>query len=66
MKIAIYCGANHGVNDEFLQAATQVGAWIAERGDTLVYGGGKLGLMGAVAGSTLQHGGQVIGVIPQV
>ncbi|HAJ56086.1 MAG TPA: TIGR00730 family Rossman fold protein, partial [Lactobacillus sp.] len=39
MKIAIYCGANHGVNDEFLQAATQVGAWIAERGDTLVYGG---------------------------
>lgn len=66
MKIAVYCGANHGVNDAFLQAAMQVGAWIAERGDTLVYGGGKLGLMGAVAGSTLQHGGQVIGVMPQV
>ncbi|KLI74778.1 MULTISPECIES: LOG family protein [Lacticaseibacillus] len=66
MKIAVYCGANHGVNDAFLQAATRVGAWIAERGDTLVYGGGKLGLMGAVAGSTLQHGGKVIGVMPQV
>ncbi|QVI33670.1 Rossman fold protein, TIGR00730 family [Lacticaseibacillus chiayiensis] len=66
MRIAVYCGANHGADNAFLQAATRVGAWIAQRGDTLVYGGGKLGLMGAVAGSTLEHGGKVIGVMPQV
>ena len=66
MKIAVYCGANRGVDDAFVQAATRVGAWIAQRGDTLIYGGGKLGLMGAVAQSALKHGGKVIGIIPQV
>lgn len=53
MKIAVYCGANRGVDGAFVQAATRVGAWIAQRGDTLIYGGGKLGLMGAVAQSAL-------------
>lgn len=47
MKIAVYCGANSGADPAFLQAASKVGAWIAARGDTLIYGGGKLGLMGA-------------------
>ncbi|EKQ17393.1 putative Rossmann fold nucleotide-binding protein [Lacticaseibacillus paracasei] len=46
MKIAVYCGANSGADPAFLQAASKVGAWIAARGDTLIYGGGKLGLMG--------------------
>ncbi|OAU86982.1 lysine decarboxylase, partial [Lacticaseibacillus rhamnosus] len=54
MKIAVYCGANRGVDGAFVQAATRVGAWIAQRGDTLIYGGGKLGLMGAVAQSALK------------
>ncbi len=66
MKIAVYCGANSGADPAFLQAASKVGAWIAARGDTLIYGGGKLGLMGAVAQSALDHGGDVIGIMPQV
>ncbi|WKZ95188.1 TIGR00730 family Rossman fold protein [Lacticaseibacillus paracasei] len=66
MKIAVYCGANSGADPAFLQAASKVGAWIAARCDTLIYGGGKLGLMGAVAQSALDHGGDVIGIMPQV
>ncbi|KRL12455.1 TIGR00730 family Rossman fold protein [Schleiferilactobacillus perolens] len=66
MKIAVFCGANSGRDASFARAAQQLGAWVGQRGDTLVYGGGQMGLMGIVAKSVLAHGGQVIGVIPQI
>ncbi len=64
MKVVVYCGASFGENPIYQQAAEKLGAWIGKNHHTLVYGGGKMGLMGSVAGSTLEHGGKVIGVIP--
>ena len=66
MKIAVYCGASAGLTPDFADAATEVGQWLAHRGDTLIYGGGKVGLMGVLAQSVLNHGGQVLGIMPQV
>ncbi|MBG8555698.1 LOG family protein [Hymenobacter guriensis] len=63
-SIAVYCGANSGSNELFTQQALLMGRTLAERGQTLVYGGGRVGLMGAVADGALRHGGRVIGVIP--
>lgn len=64
MHITVYCGASLGNNLTHEQAARDLGKWIAERQHTLVYGGGKAGLMGVVADSALANGGQVIGVMP--
>lgn len=64
MHITVYCGASLGNNLAHKQAAYQLGKWIAERQHTLVYGGGKVGLMGEIADSVLAHGGKVIGVMP--
>lgn len=64
MNITVYCGANPGTNPQFAEGATALGTWIAESGNTLVYGGGCNGLMGVVADACLDHGGKVIGVIP--
>ncbi|RSK31825.1 LOG family protein [Hymenobacter metallilatus] len=63
-SVAVYCGANSGTNESFTLQARVMGQTLAERGITLVYGGGRVGLMGAIADSALAHGGQVIGVIP--
>lgn len=63
-SVAVYCGASSGTNEQFTQQAQAMGQALAERGQTLVYGGGRVGLMGAVADSALAHGGKVIGVIP--
>lgn len=63
-NIAVYCGSNLGESPAFYQAAQAMGQAIAERGSRLVYGGGKVGLMGTVADAVLAHGGEVIGVIP--
>jgi uncharacterized protein (TIGR00730 family) len=63
-SVAVYCGASSGTNELFTQQAQAMGQALAERGFTLVYGGGRVGLMGAVADSALAHGGRVIGVIP--
>lgn len=65
MNIAVYCGASVGNDQQFGQAARELGEWIAHQNHTLVYGGGKAGLMGIVADSVLNAGGQVIGVIPE-
>ncbi len=54
------------MGEEYIQAARQTGALLAERHITLVYGAGKTGLMGAVADGAVQGGGQVVGVIPKV
>jgi uncharacterized protein (TIGR00730 family) len=63
-SVAVYCGANAGTDELYTQQAQEMGRVLAERGMTLVYGGGRVGLMGAVADSALAHGGKVIGVIP--
>ncbi|WBO82931.1 LOG family protein [Hymenobacter yonginensis] len=63
-SVAVYCGASSGTNELFTQQAQAMGQALAERGFTLVYGGGRVGLMGAVADAVMQHGGRAVGVIP--
>ncbi len=63
-NISIFCGSSSGNEGVFVDQATQLGHEIAERGYGLVYGGARVGLMGAVAGGALSNGGKVIGVIP--
>ena len=65
-SICVFCGSSPGNRPEYLQVARVAGRLIAERQLTLVYGGGKVGLMGAVADSALAAGGRVVGVIPQM
>ena len=64
--VCVYCGSGPGTNPRFVQAAIALGKVFAENDIRLVYGGGSLGLMGAVAKSTLDHGGSVTGIIPEV
>ncbi len=64
-SIAIFCGSTLGTDSIYADSARLTGQMIAEQGKTLVYGGGRSGLMGIVADSALAAGGQVIGVIPQ-
>jgi uncharacterized protein (TIGR00730 family) len=63
--VCVYCGSGAGTNPKFVEAALELGKAFAENGIRLVYGGGSVGLMGAVAKSTLDHGGQVTGIIPE-
>jgi uncharacterized protein (TIGR00730 family) len=63
-SVAVYCGSSSGTNELYQQQAQEMGRVLAERGLTLVYGGGRVGLMGAVADSVLRHGGRAIGIIP--
>jgi uncharacterized protein (TIGR00730 family) len=63
--IAVYCGSATPADPVYIEAARMVGRILAERGIAVVYGGGRLGLMGAVADAALAAGGKVIGVIPQ-
>jgi len=62
--VCVYCGSGAGSNPRFLETATTFGRLLAENGIRLVYGGGAIGLMGAVAESVLDHGGAVTGIIP--
>lgn len=64
-SICVYCGSNVGSSPEYLDAAQSLGAAFARRGIRLVYGGGHVGLMGAIADAALDAGGQVIGVITE-
>jgi uncharacterized protein (TIGR00730 family) len=64
-SLCVYCGASSGNQPVFVQAAVQVGQILAQRGITLIYGGGRVGMMGALADAAMQAGGKVIGVIPQ-
>jgi uncharacterized protein (TIGR00730 family) len=63
-SICVYCASGPGKNPAYMQAATRFGRILAENGIRLVYGGGAVGLMGALAESVLDHGGLVTGVIP--
>jgi len=64
-RLAIYCGSATPSDPVFVDSARAVGRALAERGIGVVYGGGRLGLMGAVADAALAAGGEVIGVIPR-
>lgn len=64
-RLAVYCGSATPADPRYVDLAQAVGAELAERGIGLVYGGGRLGLMGAVARGALEAGGEVIGVIPE-
>ena len=63
--VCVYCGSSRGADAAYVEAARSVGRLLAESGRTLVYGGGRVGLMGAVADAVLDRGGRVIGVIPR-
>ena len=64
-RLAVYCGSATPADPRYIVLAREVGATLAERGIGVVYGGGRLGLMGAVASGALAAGGEVIGVIPE-
>ncbi|UNU73218.1 TIGR00730 family Rossman fold protein [Moraxella nasovis] len=63
-NIAVYCGSNFGNTPVYYKAAKELGGVMARRNIGLVYGGGKVGLMGTIADSVLHHGGTAVGVIP--
>src|SRR3569832_2757130 len=62
--VCVYSGSGPGTNPLFIESAKALGIALAENGIRLVYGGGSLGIMGAVASSVLDHGGMVTGIIP--
>ena len=62
--VCVYCGSGSGTNPRFIEAAQALGKIFAENGIRLVYGGGSVGMMGAVARAVLDHGGEVTGIIP--
>lgn len=64
-RLAVYCGSASPADPRYLDLAREVGGMLAQRGIGVVYGGGRLGLMGALANGALQAGGEVIGVIPE-
>jgi len=64
-RLAVYCGSATPADPAYIDLARAVGRGLAERGIGVVYGGGRLGLMGAVADSALAAGGEVVGVIPR-
>ena len=64
MSVAVYCGSRPGARAAYTEAATALGKEIANRNMRLVYGGGDVGLMGAVASAVRTNGGKVTGVIP--
>jgi len=64
-SICVFCGSSFGDDPRYTAAARDTGIAIARRGWTLVYGGGRVGLMGVVANAALEAGGRVVGVIPR-
>jgi hypothetical protein len=64
-RLAIFCGAHTGHGSRYIELAAQVSRRIVERGFGIVYGGGRVGLMGVIADAALDAGGEVIGVIPE-
>ncbi|WP_434668780.1 TIGR00730 family Rossman fold protein [Klebsiella sp. B345] len=63
--VGIFCGSSEGSSAAYMDAARHTGKWLAEQGIHIVYGGGRVGLMGAIADSALACGGHVTGVIPK-
>jgi uncharacterized protein (TIGR00730 family) len=65
-SLAVFCGSKNGNDPSYMQDAKELGKLMAEKNITLVYGGGKKGLMGAVADAVMQNNGKAIGVIPEL
>lgn len=65
-KIAIFCGASKGINNIYSEEAVKVGTYFTDHNIDLVYGGGKIGMMGIIADTILEKNGKVIGVIPNL
>jgi len=63
--ITVFCSSSDRIDRRYFDATEALGAALGARGDTLVYGGGRIGLMGALARSVHAHGGRVVGVIPE-
>jgi uncharacterized protein (TIGR00730 family) len=63
--VCVYCGSSPGTEPDFVAAARKLGKILAENGIRLIYGGGSVGLMGALAESVLEHGGTITGIIPE-
>ncbi len=64
-RICVYCASSDAVADVHFQAAAELGKRLAEGGHSLIYGGGSVGLMGAVARAVHENGGPVVGIIPE-
>ncbi|QJE72976.1 TIGR00730 family Rossman fold protein [Aerophototrophica crusticola] len=64
-NVCVYCGSSGSVDPSYKEAAHALGTALAERGLGLVYGGGRVGLMGIVADAALAAGGEVVGIIPE-
>lgn len=64
-RVCVFCGSSPGLKTQYAETARHVGTILAARGLTLVYGGGRVGLMGELADAVLAGGGEVIGVIPR-
>lgn len=64
-RICVFCGSSSGIRPEYARAAGHLGALLAQKKIGLVFGGGKVGMMGRLARAALDHGGEVIGVIPR-
>ena len=64
-RICVFCGSNSGIDPIFIETAEKVGEFLARENIELVYGGGRIGLMGKVADAVLANGGRVIGAIPE-
>jgi hypothetical protein len=64
-SLCVYCGSSFGNSPLFAEAATDLGQEMAQRGIKLIYGGGRVGLMGKVADAVMANGGEVIGIIPK-
>lgn len=65
-RIAVFCGSSIGFNPEYAQAAVKLGEYFAKNNIGLVYGGGKIGIMGVIADTMMKNNAEVIGVIPDL
>ncbi|MBC7984352.1 MAG: TIGR00730 family Rossman fold protein [Candidatus Obscuribacterales bacterium] len=66
LSVGVFCGSSLGVRPEYQDAARDLGRLLAEQNITLIYGGGRIGLMGVIADAALEVGGRVVGVIPKI
>jgi len=64
-RICVFCGSNPGRDPVYMETAEKVGLFLAENGVELVFGGGRVGLMGKIADTVMENGGSVIGIIPK-
>ena len=64
-RVCVFCGSREGSRPSYAEATRRVGRILARQGRRIVYGGGRVGLMGALADAALKEGGEVIGVIPE-